>query len=189
MCHFKLHVLSYVTFEILQFMEIEESIANSSNNHKELKIALQEKLRDFGLTKNESKIYLFLSKNGSKKAIEISREEIIPRTETYHLLSTLESKGIVSPSIQRPTRFKAVKIEDAIESIIQNHKKKIDELELLKQDMVDLWNAFQHISFDKKSDIQKFESAMKKYEKSSDSKKNLKNKLKKIRKNSEMLDN
>jgi len=64
----------------------------------ELVLALQERLQDFGVTKNESKIYLFLSKHGTKKAIEISREEKIPRTEIYHLLINLESKGIITPS-------------------------------------------------------------------------------------------
>ena len=190
MCHIKLHALPYVTFEILQFMEIEEeAIARSSNNQEQLKLALQESLRDFGLTKNESKIYVFLSKNGPQKAIEISRAENIPRTETYHLLSTLEAKGIVSPSIQRPTRFFAATIEEAIESIIQNHEKRIGELKILKNDMIDLWNTFQSLRFDRKSDILKFESAMKKYAKSSKSKTNLKNKLKQIRQKSDMLDN
>jgi sugar-specific transcriptional regulator TrmB len=170
-------------------MVTEEAIARSTNNQKELKLALQERLRDFGLTKNEAKIYVFLSKNGPKKAIEISREENIPRTETYHLLSTLEIKGIVSPSIQRPTRFFAANIEEAIESIIKNHEKKIGELKILKNDMVDLWNTFHNLSFDRKSDILKFESAMKKYAKSSKTKQNLKNKLKEIRQKSDMLDN
>ena len=189
MCHIKLHAAPYVTFEILQFMEIEEAIARSTNNQVELRQALQERLRDFGLTKNESKIFVFLSRNGPKKAIEISREENIPRTETYHLLSTLEEKGIVSPSIQRPTRFYAEKIDKAIESIIQNHEKKIGELKILKNDMIDLWNIFQNISFDRKSDVMKFESAMKKYAKASKTNANLKNKLKEIRQKSDMLDN
>ena len=188
-CHIKLHAPPYVTFEILQFMEIEEAIAHSSNNQEQLKLALQERLRDFGLTKNESKIYVFLSRNGPQKAIEISKAENIPRTETYHLLSTLEEKGIVSPSIQRPTRFFAAKIEEAIESIIQNHEKRIEELKILKNDMTDLWNIFHNLSFNKKSDVLKFESAMKKYTKSSKSRTNLKNKLKQIRQKSDMLDN
>ncbi len=47
-------------------MVIEETIANSRSNQDQLVLALQEKLRDFGLTKNESKIYVFLSKSGPK---------------------------------------------------------------------------------------------------------------------------
>ncbi|MBA4454840.1 MAG: TrmB family transcriptional regulator, partial [Nitrosopumilaceae archaeon] len=80
-------------------MEIEEAIASSADNQEQLVLALREKLRDFGLTKNESKIYVYLSKSGPQKAIEISRNENIPRTETYHLLSNLELKGIVVPSV------------------------------------------------------------------------------------------
>jgi len=177
-CHIKLHVLPYVTFEILQFMEIEEAIARSGSNQEQLVLALQEKLRDFGLTKNESKIYVFLSKSGPKKAIEIATEERIPRTETYHLLSNLETKGIVEPSVEKPTRFSAVAIEKAIESIIRNQENKIGELKILKNDMVELWNSFQKIRKHTKSDISKFESAMRKYAKSERSRKNFQRSLK-----------
>ena len=188
-CYIKLHVMPYVTFKILQFMEIEEPIANSRSNQEHLVLALQEKLRDFGLTKNESKIYVFLSKYGPKKAIEISRDEKIPRTETYHLLSSLEMKGIVESSIQRPTKFSAVIIEKAIESIIQNQQKRIEELKSLKQDMIVLWNLSQNMKFKKKSDFLKLESAMKKYAKSRKFSTSFKRKLKEMREKSDMLDN
>ena len=188
-CHKKLHVPPYVTFEILQFMEIEEPIAKSESNQDQLVLALQERLRDFGLTKNESKIYVYLSKSGPQKAIEISRNEKIPRTETYHLLSNLEIKGIVVPSVQKPTRFSAVTIEDAIESIIKNQEKRIEELKILKDDMIALWNSFQSISKYTKSDISKFESAMKKYAKTDKLRKEFRESIKKMRTKSDMLEN
>jgi len=134
-------------------MEIEEPIASSKSNQEQIVLALQEKLRDFGLTKNESKIYVFLSKKGPKKAMEISIEEKIPRTETYHLLSNLENKGIITLSIQRQTRFLAVTIEKAIELVIHNQQKKIDELKILKHDMIELWNSFQNMKNHTKSEI------------------------------------
>lgn len=170
-------------------MEIEETIANSEGNQQQLVLALQEKLRDFGLTKNESKIYVYLSKAGPQKAIEISRNEKIPRTETYHLLSNLELKGIVVPSVQKPTRFSAVTIEKAIESIIINQEKRIEELKILKDDMVALWNSFQSISKYTKNDMSKFESAMKKYAKSDQLRREFRNKIKKMKNKSNMLEN
>ena len=170
-------------------MEIEETIAKSESNQHQLVLALQEKLRDFGLTKNESKIYVYLSKAGPQKAIEISRNEKIPRTETYHLLSNLELKGIVIPSIQKPTRFSAVSIEEAIESIIKNQEKRIEELKILKDDMVSLWNSFQSIRKFTKSDISKFESAMKKYAQADQMRKNFRNNIRKMRSKSDMLEN
>ncbi len=178
MCHVKLHVSPYVTFKILQYVVVEQTIARSIRNQEELVLALQEKLRDFGLTKNESKIYVFLSKSGPKKAIEISTEEKIPRTETYHLLSNLEAKGIITPSIQKPTIFSAVTIEKAIESILHNQQKKIEDLKILKNNMVELWNSFQNIRKSTKTDISKFESAMRKYAKSERLRKNFQRSLK-----------
>ena len=59
-----------------------------------------EKLRDdlsrFGLTSNQAKVYIFLGKYGSKTAPDVCRALRLPRTETYHLLTTLQNKGIVS---------------------------------------------------------------------------------------------
>ncbi len=189
MCHVKLHVSPYVTFKILQHMVVEEPIANNRDNQDHLVLALQERLRDFGLTKNESKIYIFLSKHGPKKAIEISREEKIPRTETYHLLTNLETKGIIKPSFERPTTFSAVTIEKAIETILHNQQKKIEELKILKHDMIELWNSFQNMRKHTKPEISKFESATKKYAKSRQFRLDFKRNLKKMRQKSDMLDN
>ncbi len=189
MCHVKLHVSPYVPFKILQFVVVEDPIANSRDNQDHLVLALQERLRDFGLTKNESKIYIFLSKHGPKKPIEISREEKIPRTETYHLLSSLEAKGVITPSIQRPTIFSALTIEKAIESVLYNQQEKIDDLKILKYEMIKLWNSFQNMRNFTKPEISKFESAMKKYAKSHQFRLDFKRNLKKMRQKSDMLDN
>jgi len=188
-CHVKLHVSPYVPFKILQFVVVEKPIANSRDNQVHLVLALQERLRDFGLTKNESRIYVFLSKHGPKKPIEISREEKIPRTETYHLLSNLEAKGIITPSIQRPTVFSALTIEKAIESILHDQQKKIEELKILKHDMIVLWYSFQNMRNLTKPEISKFESAMKKYAKSRQFRLDFKRNLKKMRQKSDVLDN
>jgi predicted DNA-binding transcriptional regulator len=158
---------------------VEEPIANSNSNQDQLVLALKEKLRDFGLTKNESKIYVFLSKNGPKKAIEISIEEKIPRTETYHLLSNLEAKGIITPSIHKPTMFSSVTIENAIESILQNQQKKIEDLKILKHDMIELWNSFQNMRSHTKSEISKFESSLRKHARARKLRTNSKRNLKK----------
>jgi sugar-specific transcriptional regulator TrmB len=173
----KLHVSPYVPFKILQFVKVEKPIANSRDNQDHLVLALQERLRDFGLTKNESKIYVFLSKHGPKKPIEISREEKIPRTET-------KAKGIITPSIQRPTVFSALTIEKAIESILHDQQKKIEELKILKHDMIVLWYSFQNMRNYTKPEISKFESAVKKYAKSRQFRLDFKRNLKKMRQKS-----
>ena len=51
--------------------------------------SVEEILKKLGLTKNESKVYTYLNKNGLTKAKTIAQNQKIPRTQTYHLLNEL----------------------------------------------------------------------------------------------------
>jgi len=94
----------------------------------------------YDLTPNQAKVYLFLSKIGVKTASEISKALGIPRTETYHLLSTLQQKGIIFSIFGKPTKFNAVGIEESIEILVNNQRNRIKELEVGKESIIKLWN-------------------------------------------------
>ncbi|NIP61364.1 MAG: TrmB family transcriptional regulator [Nitrosopumilaceae archaeon] len=95
----------------------------------------------YGLTPNQSKIYLHLTKSSEKTASEISKTLKIPRTETYHLLNSLEEKGIIYSIFGKPYRFNAVPIDDAINVLISNEKKRISELESKKKTILSIWKT------------------------------------------------
>ena len=97
-------------------------------------------LLEFGLTQNQARVYLFLSKNTSKSAPEISKSLKIPRTETYHLLNGLQSKGITIATFGKPTKFQAVPFEKAIGILVNNERTRIDELEKQTLYMISQWN-------------------------------------------------
>jgi len=94
----------------------------------------------YDLTPNQSKVYLFLSKIGVKTASEVSKALKIPRTETYHLLSTLQQKGIIFSIFGKPTKFNSVGIEESLEILINNEKNRITELDVGKESIIKLWN-------------------------------------------------
>jgi sugar-specific transcriptional regulator TrmB len=94
----------------------------------------------YDLTPNQAKVYLFLSKIGIKTASEISKSLKIPRTETYHLLSTLEQKGVIFSVFGKPTKFNAVGINESIEILVNNEKNRLNELEAEKESIIRLWN-------------------------------------------------
>ena len=96
-------------------------------------------LVSYDLTPNQSKVYLFLSKIGVKTVSEISKALRIPRTETYHLLSTLQQKGIIFSIFGKPTKFNAVGIEESLEILVNNEKNRITELEVGKDSIIKLW--------------------------------------------------
>jgi len=83
----------------------------------------------FGFSSNQSKVYLCLSKMGAKTASQLSKTLDIPRTETYHLLKTLQEKGGIFRIYEKPMKFGAVSIEDFLENWIISEKNKIKKLE------------------------------------------------------------
>ncbi len=109
-----------------QFYLEEEPRQNDSKNLIENRISL---LFKFGFTSNQSKIYLYLSKMGSKTASQLSKNLNIPRTETYHLLKTLQEKGCVFRIHEKPSQFGMVSIEEFLEKWIHSEKNKVKKLE------------------------------------------------------------
>jgi len=97
-------------------------------------------LLEFGLTQNQARVYLFLSKNSSRSAPEISHILKIPRTETYHLLNGLQSKGITIAAFGKPTKFQAVPFDKSINILVDNERVRIDELEKQTLYMISQWN-------------------------------------------------
>jgi len=100
---------------------------------------LNRMLVNYDFTPNQSKVYLFLSKIGIKTASEVSKALKIPRTETYHLLSTLQQKGVIFSIFGKPTKFNAVGIEESLTILVNNEKNRIVELEVAKESIIKLW--------------------------------------------------
>ena len=100
--------------------------------------SIQEILQKLGLTQNESKVYLYLNKNGSKKAKEIAENQKIPRTQTYHLLTALQNKGIVVVISDRIMKFDVIELEKILDIIINNELKRLEELQSIRGK---LWKA------------------------------------------------
>ena len=113
---------------------------SSVYEYKESLEKIQEQLSSFGLTSNQCKIYIFLGKHGSKTAPDISKILKLPRTETYKLLATLQSKGIVSASFQHPIQFTAASLNEAVHSLINTEKARIKKLESQKSELNQLWD-------------------------------------------------
>ena len=119
----------------------EEKPRLSLDNIEKSLVEIQDTLEKFGLTANQSKVYLFLGKNGTKTATDVFQALKLPRTETYQILSSLQSKGIISAIIGHPVKFTAIEISEAITSIIDSEKQKIKKLEKQKAELIELWQT------------------------------------------------
>lgn len=131
--------------------EIQQSIFDTSegsnlSEHRGSLDKLKEDLSQFGLTSNQSKVYIFLGKYGSKTAPEVCKSLKLPRTETYHLLTTLQNKGIVSATFQHPIRFSATTLTKAIWVLVNAEKERVNMLERQEKSIVELWDTIPEFS-------------------------------------------
>jgi sugar-specific transcriptional regulator TrmB len=142
-------------------MTMEEALIENlvlGNDHKDSMKKINESLIHYGLTPNQSKVYLYLTKTGEKTASGISKNLNIPRTESYHLLNSLEQKGIIFSIFGKPTKFNSVPIDDALTIIIDNEKNRILDLELKKERILTLWNTIpKHVDDSENLDGNKFQ--------------------------------
>jgi sugar-specific transcriptional regulator TrmB len=83
-------------------------------------------LRRIGLNQYESKVYFSLLNAGPISASDVSSLADIPRPRTYDVLDKLEKRGFISTQPGRPTRFKAINLGEAVESL---KTKKQDEFQ------------------------------------------------------------
>jgi len=125
----------------MALVTIPKSSSNNIGRYEKISNSIQEILQKLGLTQNESKVYLYLNKNGSKKAKEIAQNQKIPRTQTYHLLTALQDKGIVVVISDRITKFEVIELEKVLEILINNELKRIEDLQSMRRELSELWKA------------------------------------------------
>jgi HTH-type transcriptional regulator, sugar sensing transcriptional regulator len=131
-------------------VSISESLLKiQPNEQKVLYDKIKSELSKFGLTANQSKVFLFLEKYGSSTATQVSNSLKVPRTETYHLLTNLQNRGIVSASFQHPTKFIASPLDTAIDILINAEKERVKSLEIKERDIVALWKTLPHFGINK----------------------------------------
>jgi len=123
----------------MELAKIPKSFDRDIDRYEQIANSIQEILKKLGLTKNESKVYAYLNKNGSTKAKVIAQYQEIPRTQTYHLLTALQNKGIVTMTSGTPTKFEGIEFEKALDVLINNKIKRIEELQLMRSELSELW--------------------------------------------------
>lgn len=101
---------------------------------------VQVELLQYGLTFNQSKVFIYLGKYGAKTAPEVCKALKLPRTETYHLLSALQNKGIVSSTFQHPIQFTALPLNKAIWILVNSEKERVKSLEHMEKGLAELWD-------------------------------------------------
>jgi len=106
-------------------------------------------LVELGLSPIDAKVYLLLTKRGPKKGKELLEVLKINRQQLYRSLKSLQSKGIVSSTLERPARFSSIPTKQVLDMIIRN---KIDEASKLRQQRREILSVLQSAEIGEYSD-------------------------------------
>ena len=96
-------------------------------------------LNEFGLTEREAEVYIFLAKHGIQKGGEISKRTKMPKALVYHILKSLEKKGVVEATLEFPTRFASVPFETVLELNIRTKREEAASMEKRKNSLLQDW--------------------------------------------------
>ncbi len=129
-----------MTYKITQTSVFDSTPDSQMYEYKQSIEKVQTELLKYGLTSNQSKVFIFLGKYGAKTAPEVCKSLKLPRTETYHLLSALQNKGIVTATFQHPIKFNAQPLEKAIWILVNSEKERVKSLEQMKKGLSELWD-------------------------------------------------
>jgi sugar-specific transcriptional regulator TrmB len=99
-------------------------------------------LTNLGLTQLDSKVYIYLAKRGPQKGREISKALKVQKQQLYRSLKKLQSKAIVSTTLEHPARFSAVSFEKILDLYI---RAKLEEAQNIQHDKTELLSSWQAI--------------------------------------------
>jgi len=117
----------------------DESTSHTSSIQVQSLNDIVAELQEYGLTRNEARVLVFLAKTGPSKASEVARAVQINRTETYRTIRNLQRRGLVEATLERPVRFQSVPFDKCLQILIDERKVK---LRILEQRGENLRNRF-----------------------------------------------
>ncbi len=83
-----------------------------------IKEDLAKQLAIFGLTLNQSKIYLTIVEAGSLSVAEIATQTNMHRQDVYQILPKLEENGLITKTLGTPITITAIPVEKALKELI-----------------------------------------------------------------------
>ena len=107
---------------------------------------IRNELINFGLTKSQAKVFIYLGKYGSKTASEIAKALQLPRTETYHLVNSLQNIGLVLAELAHPTKYSAKDMKEAVSTLVKQEQERIDTLATKEASISAMWKEIPYFA-------------------------------------------
>jgi sugar-specific transcriptional regulator TrmB len=108
---------------------------------RQLETLIVDDLKGLGLTERESEVYIGLSKRKIMKAGDLSRQVGLHKAQVYHILKSLQDKGLVDSTLEVPARFTAVPLEKFLSLSIKARIEDAKHLEKCTDEVLSRWRS------------------------------------------------
>jgi sugar-specific transcriptional regulator TrmB len=98
-------------------------------------------LVSLGLTEIDSEIYLLLAKEGPQKGRNMAEALNLYKQQLYRSLKRLQRKGMINATLEHPSRFCAVPIENIIDLLIKANLEEVQQMEENRKKILSFWKA------------------------------------------------
>lgn len=96
-------------------------------------------LTSLGFKETDAHVYLLLTKGGFREAREIAEVLKLHKSQLYHSLKNLKTKGVVNWTPERPTRFSAVPFEKVLDLQMDVKKEQQKALKETREQLLSTW--------------------------------------------------
>ena len=93
-------------------------------------------LEYYDLTPTQIHVYLFLGKNEPQAVGKVALKIGLHRTAVYKTLKELEGLGLVTRSMERPTRYTALSFRRAVQMLWEEKRRGMDALQLVTEALI-----------------------------------------------------
>lgn len=102
---------------------------------------MQKTIIKLGFTEIDAQVYVFLSKEGSKKARDMAEALNLTSQQLYRILKKLQKKGMVNVSHEYPASFSAVIFERILDLLVKSKKEQQKALQESKKELLSTWRS------------------------------------------------
>lgn len=98
-----------------------------------------EALERIGLSQYEALIFVNLARAGATTAGDVARASGVNRVQTYRALESLEARGLVEVTLDRPRRYAARAINDVFDMIAEEKRSELEKLDTVRKTLLEAW--------------------------------------------------
>ena len=98
-------------------------------------------LESLGLKHLDAEVYVHLVQNDPQKARDIAEALETYNRQLYRSLRSLQRKGIITASQNRPATFSAVSFDKVLDQFIEADREEAQRIEENKEQLLSLWRS------------------------------------------------